>query len=260
MAEIAYTEFAGKVALISGAGSGIGRATAIALGRNGANVVVTDIDPTSGGETVALIAAAGGVATYRHCDIAVADDHRDAVAFAEATYGGLDYGFNNAGAVAPKSPVAETASEQFDLITAMNVRGLWAAMHHQIEAMLRRGGGAIVNNASTLAHVALAGRAVYGGSKGAVVAMSRAAAVDYGARNIRVNAISPGTTDTGEMRPLFDTIAGQPERVAAVKAMQVLNRWAQPEEIAAPVLFLLSDGASYITGASLVADGGFTIR
>lgn len=260
MREIAYTDFAGKVALITGAGSGIGRATAIALGRNGANVVVTDIDAATGDETVALITAGRGVATYRHCDIAVADDHRDAVAFAEATYGGLDYAFNNAGAVAPKSPLAATSPEQFELITSMNVRGLWAAMRYQIEAMLRRGGGAIVNNASTLAHVALAGRAVYGGSKGAVVAMSRAAAVDYGPSNIRVNALSPGSTDTGEMRPLFDLIADQPERLAAVKAMQVLNRWAQPEEIASAVLFLLSDSASYVTGASLVVDGGFTIR
>jgi NAD(P)-dependent dehydrogenase (short-subunit alcohol dehydrogenase family) len=255
-----YPEFAGKVALVTGAGDGIGRATAIAFARNGARVVVTDINQATGIETASTIAARGGQAIFCKLDVDIDEDHRDAVAAAVEQFGGLDYAFNNAGAVAPKYALADTSESQVDAILTTNLRGLWSAMRHQVPAMLARGGGAIVNNASTLAHVALAGRAVYAGSKAAVVAMSRGAAVDYGPDNVRVNAICPGSTETGELRPLFDALADQPERLAAVRAAQVVNRWAQPEEIAEPVLFLCSDGASFIVGTSLMVDGGYTLR
>ena len=199
-----YPEFAGKVALVTGAGDGIGRATAIAFARNGARVVVTDIQEAGGAGTVALIKGQGGEAAYQRCDVSRDADHRDAVAFAIAQYGGLDYAFNNAGVTAPKVPLADTSQEQVDTLLDLNLKGLWRAMRHQIAAMVPRGGGAIVNNASTLAHVALAGRAVYSACKSGVVAMSRAAAVDYAAANVRINAICPGTTETGELRPLID--------------------------------------------------------
>lgn len=260
MAYPRYSEFRDKVVLITGAGDGIGRATAIAFARNGARVLVTDIDEAGGAQTLKSIHDAGGQAAFMRLDAGCVQDHEDAVAVAVATFGGLDFAFNNAGAVAPKFALADTSEDQFDLIVDLNIKGLWAAMRCQITAMRERGGGAIVNNASTLAHVALAGRAVYGGSKAAVVALSRAAAVDFGADNIRINAVSPGSTETGELRPLLREIADQPDRLTAVRAMQVVNRWAQPDEIAEPVLFLCSDGASYITGTSLVVDGGFTIR
>lgn len=255
-----YPEFAGKVALVSGAGDGIGRAASIAFARNRTQVIIADIREGAGEETVALIRAQGGEAAFCRCDVSVDADHRDAVAFAISRYGGLDYAFNNAGFAAPKVPLADTGQAQVDKLLDVNLKGVWSAMRHQIPAMLERGGGAIVNNASTLANVALAGRSIYSACKAGVVAMSRAAAVDYAASNIRVNSICPGTTETGELRPLLAEFADQPDRLSAIRAQQVLDRWAQPEEIAEPVLFLCSEGASYVVGASLMVDGGYTIR
>jgi NAD(P)-dependent dehydrogenase (short-subunit alcohol dehydrogenase family) len=255
-----YPEFKEKVAIVSGAADGIGRATAIAFARNGARVVVADIDEVGGNETVALITAAGGEALFKRCDVSVDRQNSELVAFAIERFGGLDYASNNVGLVSPKTLLAETGEELVDRMLNINVKGLWSAMRHQIPAMLARGGGAIVNNASTLAFVSLAGRAVYSASKAGVVAMTRAAAVEYAAKNIRVNVICPGTTETGELRPLLKDYAGQPEKIASLRAQQPIDRWAQPSEQAEPVLFLCSDGASYVIGAALMVDGGYTLR
>ena len=255
-----YSEFKDKVALVSGAANGIGRATAIAFARNGARVVVCDINETGGNETVALITAAGGASLFKYCDVSVDRHNRDVVAFATQEFGGLDYAFNDVGYTSPKIPLAETSEELVDCMLDTNVKGLWSAMRHQIPAMLLRGGGAIVNNASTLAFVALAGRAVYSASKAGVVAMTRAAAVEYAARNVRVNVLCPGTTETGELRPLLQQYSGHPEKIESIRAQQPINRWAQPCEQAEPVLFLCSDSASYVVGAALLVDGGYTIR
>jgi NAD(P)-dependent dehydrogenase (short-subunit alcohol dehydrogenase family) len=255
-----YPEFKGKVAMVSGAASGIGRAAAVAFARNGARVVVTDIDEAGGKETVAAIAGAGGEALFQHCDVADDRENRAAVEFATANFGGLDYAYNNCGLRSPKIPFAETGEDLVDRLLAVNTKGLWSAMRHQIPAMLERGGGAIVNSASTLAFVALEGRSIYSASKAGVVGMSRAAAVEYASRNIRVNIICPGTTETALFTSLLKEYAGQPEKLEALRGQQPINRWAQPSELAEAALFLFSDGASYVIGAALIVDGGYTLR
>jgi NAD(P)-dependent dehydrogenase (short-subunit alcohol dehydrogenase family) len=255
-----YPEFKGKVAIISGAASGIGRAAAIAFARNGARVVVTDIDDAAGNETVALIAAAGGAALFQHCNVADDQQNRAAVEFAIANFGGLDYAYNNCGLRSPKIPLAETDEDLVDRLLAVNTKGLWSAMRHQIPVMLKSGGGAIVNSASTLAFVAVEGRSIYSASKAGVVGMSRAAAVEYAARNVRVNVICPGTTETALFTTLLKEHAGRPEELDAIRAQQPINRWAQPSELAEAALFLFSDGASYVIGATLMVDGGYTAR
>jgi NAD(P)-dependent dehydrogenase (short-subunit alcohol dehydrogenase family) len=255
-----YPEFKDKVAIVSGAADGIGRATALAFARNGVRVVAADLNEAGGAETVALITAAGGTAVFKRSDVSIDRQNAELVALATQRFGGLDYAFNNVGFTSPKILLADTGEELVDRILNTNVKALWSGMRHQIPAMLARGGGAIVNNASTLAFVALAGRAVYSASKAGVVAMTRAAAVEYAARNVRVNVICPGTTETGELRPLLKDYADQPEKIASIRAQQPINRWAQPEEQAEPVLFLCSEGASYVIGAALLVDGGYTLR
>ena len=255
-----YPEFSGKVALVSGAAEGIGKAAAIAFARNGARVVVTDINDPAGEQTVGAITAAGGEAVFQHCDVADDRQNREAVEFAIARFGGLDYAYNNCGLRSPKVPLAQTDEALVDALLAVNTKGLWSAMRHQIPAMLARGGGAIVNSASTLAFVAVEGRSIYSASKAGVVGMTRTAAVEYAAQNIRVNAICPGTTETALFTTLLKENADHPERMDAIRAQQPLNRWAQPSELAEAALFLFSDGASYVVGHALVVDGGYTLR
>jgi NAD(P)-dependent dehydrogenase (short-subunit alcohol dehydrogenase family) len=255
-----YPEFKGKVAMVSGAASGIGKAAAIAFARNGARVVVTDIDDAGGKETVAFITDAGGEALFQHCNVTDDQQNQAAVEFANDKFGGLDYAYNNCGLRSPKIPLAETSEDLVDRLLAVNTKGLWSAMRHQIPAMLARGGGAIVNSASTLAFVALEGRSIYSASKAGVVTMTRAAAVEYAARNIRVNVICPGTTETALFGTLLMEYGGQPEKLEAIRSQQPINRWAQPSELAEAALFLFSEGASYVIGAALIVDGGYTLR
>lgn len=255
-----YREFKGRVALVSGAGDGIGRAAAIAFARNGARVVATDIDDAAAQATVVAIAESGGVARFQRCDVAVDADQREAVVFALSEFGRLDYAFNNAGLTSPKALLADTDEDLVNRQIAVNSRAFWSAMRYQIPAMLERGGGAIVNSSSTLAHVALAGKSIYSAVKASVIGMTRGAALDYGARNIRINALCPGTTETAMLRRVLAGHADDPERVNAIRAQQPINRWAQPSELAEPALFLCSEAASYIVGAALIVDGGYTIR
>lgn len=255
-----YREFEGRVAMVSGAGDGIGRAASIAFARNGAHVLVTDINAETGQETVDMIVASGGNALFRRCDVAIDEDQRGAVAFAVSEFGGLDYAFNNAGLTSPKISLVESDEAFVDRQIAVNTKAFWSAMRHQIPAMLERGGGAIVNSSSILAHVGLAGKAIYSAVKASVIGMTRGAAVDYAPQNIRINAICPGTTETGMLRKVLADNEGNDERINGIRAQQVLNRWAQPSEIAEPALFLCSEGASYIVGAVLLVDGGYTIR
>lgn len=255
-----YPEFKGKVAIITGAADGIGRATAVAFARNGVRVVVADVNEAGAKETVSIITETGGEALFQHCDVTVDRQNSELVAFAIEKFGSIDYAFNNAGITSPKVPTDQHSEELVDRLLAINVKGVWSAMRHQIPAMLAQGGGAIVNTASILAIVGLAGRSAYAASKAGVVGMTRVAAVEYAAQNIRVNVICPGTTETGMFRPLLEEFAQQPEMLQNIRAQQPINRWGQPSELAEPVLWLCSEGASYVIGHALVVDGGYTLR
>jgi NAD(P)-dependent dehydrogenase (short-subunit alcohol dehydrogenase family) len=255
-----YSEFEGKVAIISGAADGIGRATAIAFARNGARVVVADINEAGGAETVATIARSGGQALFLRCDVSDDRQNRALVEFTTERFGRLDYAFNNGGISSPKVPIDQHSEALVDRLLAINIKGVWSAMRHQIPVMRERGGGAIVNTASILAMVGLAGRSIYAASKAAVVGMTRVAAVEYAAQNIRVNALCPGTVETGMLRPLLEELADNAQMLQRIREQQPINRWAQPNEIAEPVLWLCSESASFVVGQAFAVDGGFTCR
>jgi len=250
-------EFDGKVALVTGAASGIGRATALAFGNSGANVVVDDIDDEGGLETVRLIEAAGGEAHFIHAD--VADETAVAAMIAEIVrrYGRLDCAFNNAGVSGGGYPEVFWDSSVFAETFAINASGVFYCMKHEVEHMLtQEGGGAIVNMAS-VAGMAGPGQPSYMGSKHAVIGMTRAVAVAYAAQGIRVNAVCPGAIDT----PLIERVrANSPASAEIIANMHPMARIGQPNEVAGAVLFLCSARASFITGHPLAVDGGYLAR
>ncbi|MDY0011474.1 MAG: glucose 1-dehydrogenase [Rhodocyclaceae bacterium] len=245
----------GKVALVTGGASGIGRASALALAREGARVVVVDLSIEGGEGTAAAIVAAGGAARFIPTDVTRSADLQAAVACAVHDFGGLDIALNNAGILAGTSLLAEEAEALFDKVLAVNVKSVMLAMKHEIPEMLKRGGGAIINTASTMGLVgSVGGNWAYTASKHAVLGLTKSVAVEYAARGIRVNAICPGAVHT----PMMAGRLANPAAEQAVAAIHPIGRVAQPEEIAAAVVWLASPGASYMVGAALPVDGGFT--
>jgi NAD(P)-dependent dehydrogenase (short-subunit alcohol dehydrogenase family) len=250
-------EFHGKVALITGGGSGIGRATALAFARAGARVVVADVRPEGGEETAALIRAAGGEAIVVRADVALAAEVEAMVAATVAAYGRLDIAFNNAGVASGGAFTADCAEEAFDRVIAVNLKGVWLCMKHEIAQMLRQGGGAIVNTSSVAGLVGFRGRGDYVAAKHAVIGLTRTAALEYAPQGIRVNAVCPGYV----MTPLIEgVLRREPEHMARMVAAEPVGRLGQPEEIAAAVLWLCSDAASFVTGHPLVVDGAFVAQ
>jgi NAD(P)-dependent dehydrogenase (short-subunit alcohol dehydrogenase family) len=246
----------GKVAFVTGAASGIGRATALAFAREGANVVVADIDQRGSQDTAGAIEDLGGQALAVVCDVTRSEDVQTALTRTVERFGRLDYAFNNAGAEQRPKLTADVTEEEWDRIITINLRSVFLCLKYEIPLMLQRGGGAIVNTSSG-AGIKVFGRgAAYAAAKHGVVGLTKDAALDYASSNIRINVICPGIIDT-EMMDRFT--GGTPEERDRVIAQEPIGRMGRPDEIAATVVWLCSDAASFVTGHAMVADGGQTL-
>jgi len=242
----------GRAGLVTGAASGIGRACAVRFAQEGAKVVVSDLESArAGGEqTVEQITDAGGVASFFPCDVASSEDNRALVAHVVERYGRLDFAHNNAG-IGVHQPLHETSDESFDRVIAVNLRGTFLGLKHQIRQMLTQGsGGAIVNTSSNAGLMAVIGLSAYTASKHGILGLTKNAAVEYANDGIRVNAVCPGAI----MTPLMTDLP--PERAAEILAPQAMRRPGDPAEVAAAVVWLCSDDASFVTGVALPVDAG----
>ncbi len=245
----------GKVALVTGGASGIGRATALLFAREGAAVAVVDLDGRGAEAVAQAIVAAGGQAVAISADVSQPEDCARAVQETVTAFGGLDILFNNAGIVR-RASVMESSVEDWDRVIAVNLRSVFLMSRAALPVMIARGGGAIVNTGSGWGLKGGRQAAAYCASKGAVVNLTRAMALDHGAQNIRVNCVCPGDTDTPMLRHEARQLGQPEERFLAEAAERPLGRIGTPEEIARAVLFLVSDAASFVTGAVLAVDGG----
>ncbi|WP_448680105.1 SDR family oxidoreductase [Pseudomonas nicosulfuronedens] len=245
----------GQVALVTGAGNGIGRATAQAFAQQGVKVVVSDVDAQGGEATVELIRAAGGEATFIRCDVTRDAEVKALVEGTVAAYGRLDYAFNNAGIEIEKGKLADGEESEFDAIMGVNVKGVWLCMKHQIPVMLAQGGGAIVNTASVAGLGAAPKMSIYAASKHAVIGLTKSAAIEYAKKKIRVNAVCPAVIDTDMFRRAYEA---DPKKAEFAAAMHPVGRVGRVEEIASAVLYLCSDHAGFTTGIALPVDGGAT--
>ncbi len=245
-----------KVALITGAGSGIGRESALLFARESAKVVVADIQDKPGEETVSLIKKAGGEAAFLHTDVSKAADVKKMIEFAERTYGRLNVLFNNAGIFPDKDgSVLQTDEPTWDLVMNVNLKSVFLGCKYGIPALLRAGGGSVINTASFVAVMGAAtSQIAYTASKGGVLAMSREMAVEFARQNIRVNAICPGPVET----PLLAELLADPKRRQRRLVHIPMGRLAQAKDVAHAALFLASDESAYINGLAFMVDGGIT--
>ena len=247
-----------KVALITGAGAGIGREACLQFAREGAKVVAVDRDPGTGEETARLVREAGGDAHFVQADVAAAADVERMIGSAVERYGRLDVLFNNAGIV-PNGTVEECSDEDWERCMAVNVRSVFLGCKYVAPVMKRQGGGAIINTASVAGLVGVKNRAAYSASKMAVIGLTKSVAIDYVADGIRINAICPGTVDTPSLRGRLAATGDEEEARKAFTARQPMGRLGKAEEIAALALYLASDESSYMTGREVVIDGGLSL-
>ena len=249
----------GKVAIVTGAASGIGRATAIALGREGARVALADVDEAGGSDASGDVERAGGVALFQRTDVGSTDDVRALVRATVGRFGRLDILVNNAG-LAIGGGVTEISEEDWNRVLNVNLTSMWRGMHFAIPEMLKTGGGSIVNTSSVQGSVGFVGWAGYAASKGGIDALTRQTAVEYAPHNIRVNAVVPGTILT----PMNERIVRESEHGAEIEAgwlaMHPVNRLGRPEEVANAIVWLASDESSFVTGECLRVDGGMIVK
>jgi NAD(P)-dependent dehydrogenase (short-subunit alcohol dehydrogenase family) len=247
--------FEKKVALVTGAASGMGLATAKAFAEAGAAVALADVNEVAVRSAAANLTAAGHRAIGIRCDVADEAEVAAMVQKTVSTFGGLDAAFNNAGIQVPPSDAADETAENFDRVNAINLRGVWTCMKHELRHMRTQGSGAIVNCSSLGGLVGLPSRAAYHASKHGVIGLTRSAALEYAPRGIRINAVCPGTIDTPMVS---DMLAKQADAMKEILRDQPIGRLGRPEEIASAVLWLCSPGASFVVGHALAVDGGYT--
>lgn len=244
----------GKVALVTGGGSGIGRQACLVFAREGAKVVVSDVAVEGGEETVSLIKQAGGEATFIKANVSQEAEVEALIAKTAETYGRLDCAYNNAGIAGRTARVADDTQENWDRILAINLKGVWLCLKYEILQMLKQGGGAIVNTASGAGLIGVRRTGAYVASKHGVVGLTKTAALEYAKSNIRVNAVCPGPIDTPMLRGASDRV------IDAMAAAQPNGRLGQPQEIAEAVVWLCSDAASFVTGHPMPVDGGYVAQ
>jgi NAD(P)-dependent dehydrogenase (short-subunit alcohol dehydrogenase family) len=246
----------GRTIIVTGAGGGIGREACVVLAKAGANVVATDVAADRGRETAATIADTGLTATFFPADLSSESDIRALVAHAVATFGRLDGAYNNAGVEQCALPLHELTLEQWERAIRIDLTSVFLCIKHQVMAMLKSGGGAIVNTASSLGQVAIPNASEYVSAKHGVVGLTRAAAAEYGRQGIRVNAVLPGIVLT----PMISRLVADPQFSAffeKVRERHPIGRFGQPSEIGEAVCWLLSDSASFVNGTALAVDGGY---
>lgn len=250
-------DYSGKVAVVTGAASGMGLATARAFAESGAKVMLSDLNQSALDQAVEEIKAKGGKAEGFVCDVSDEEQVAALINKTVDTFGGLDVAFNNAGIQVPACDAADETLDNFEKVNGVNLRGVWACMKHELQYMREQGKGAIVNCSSTGGLVGMGKLAAYHASKHGVIGMTKAAALDYAARGIRINAVCPGVIDTPMVSDMLKNGALTDEQIARI---QPIGRPGRPEEVANAVLWLCSDAASLVLGIALPVEGGFTAQ
>ena len=248
------TEFAGKVVLITGASTGLGRQAALSFAEAGARLVLADVETVRGEETAHAVAATGGEVMFLRTDVSRSGDVENLVAEAVRKFGRLDCAFNNAGIAQRGKPVAELSEEDWDRAIAVNLKGVWLCLKYECAQMLKQGGGAIVNTSSIMGLVSGPGLSAYSASKSGVLGLTRSVALDYATSGIRVNAVCPG----GIANTAITSRADTQDAMESLKLATPMGRLGEPDDIANAVMWLCSPASRYITGQALTIDGGFT--